>query len=124
MTFSWGQLFRDNRFSGADRQTDANQLTMAVTSRLIRESDGREKLAVSLGQIQYFEDSRVGLSSSTPVLESGRSAWVADATYAVNDRWSIGASYQWDPKFGREELASLPPRSQLGSASGRERVCK
>src|SRR3546814_2666521 len=31
MTFSWGQLFRDNRFSGADRQTDANQLTMAVT---------------------------------------------------------------------------------------------
>src|SRR3546814_3890725 len=43
MTFSWGQLFRDNRFSGADRQTDANQLTMAVTSRLIRESDGRAK---------------------------------------------------------------------------------
>src|SRR3546814_136377 len=114
MTFSGGQLFRDNRFSGADRQTDANQLTMAVTSRLIRESDGREKLAVSLGQIQYFEDSRVGLSSGTPVLESGRSAWVADATYAVNDRWTIGASYQWDPKFGREDLASLRTRYLIG----------
>src|SRR3546814_6919532 len=96
MTFSLGQLFRDNRFSGADRQTDANQLTMAVTSRLIRESDGREKLAVSLGHIQYFEDSRVGISSSTPVLASGRSACVADPTYAVNDRWSIGAYYQSD----------------------------
>ncbi|MFC3715006.1 LPS assembly protein LptD [Luteimonas soli] len=114
MTFSWGQLFRDNRFSGADRQADANQLTLAVTSRLIRESDGREKLAVSLGQIQYFDDSRVGLSSSTPVLESGRSAWVADTTYAVNDRWSIGASYQWDPKFGREDLASLRTRYLIG----------
>src|SRR3546814_5238072 len=87
---------------------------MAVTSRLIRESDGREKLAVSLGQIQYFEDSRVGLSPSTPVLESGRSAWVADAPYAVNDRWSIGPSYQWDPKFGREDLASLRTRYLIG----------
>src|SRR3546814_7268900 len=119
MTFSWVQLFRDNRCSGADRQTDANQLTMAVTSRLIRESDGREKLAVSLGQIQYFEDSRVGLSSSTPVLESGRSAWVADATYAVNDRWSIGASYQWDPKFGRADLASLRTRHLIGRSDER-----
>src|SRR5690606_35003986 len=114
MTFSWGQLFRDNRFSGADRQTDANQLTLAVTSRLIRESDGREKLAVSLGQIQYFDDSRVGLRANSPVLESGRSAWVADASYAINDRWTIGASYQWDPKFGREDLASLRSRYLVG----------
>lgn len=114
MTFSWGQLFRDNRFSGADRQTDANQLTLAVTSRLIRESDGREKLAVSLGQIQYFEDSRVRLSSNSPVVESGRSAWVADVSYAVNDRWNIGASYQWDPKYGREDLASLRTRYLIG----------
>ena len=114
MTFSWGQLFRDNRFSGADRQTDANQLTMAVTSRLIRESDGREKLSASLGQILYLEDSRVGLRSTTPVLESGRSAWVADASYAINDRWNIGASYQWDPKYGRKDLASLRTRYLIG----------
>ena len=54
LTFSWGQLFRDNRYTGADRQTDANQLTMALSSRLIRQSDGHEKLSVSLGQIHYF----------------------------------------------------------------------
>ena len=36
-TFSWGQLFRDNRYTGADRQTDANQLTAALTTRLISE---------------------------------------------------------------------------------------
>lgn len=114
MTFSWGQLFRDNRFSGADRQTDANQLTMAVTSRLIRESDGREKLSASLGQIKYFEDSRVGLRPNSPALESGRSAWVADASYAINDRWNIGASYQWDPKSSSEDLASVRTRYLIG----------
>ncbi len=114
LTFSWGQLFRDNRFSGADRQSDANQLTMAVTSRLIRESDGRDKLSVSLGQIKYFDDSRVGLSPTSPVLESGRSAWLADANYAINDRWSIGTSFQWDPKYGREDLASVRTRYLIG----------
>ena len=114
MTFSWGQLFRDNRFSGADRQADANQLTMAVTSRLIRESDGREKLSASLGQIKYFEDSRVGLRPNSPALESGRSAWVADASYAINDRWNIGASYQWDPKSSSEDLASVRTRYLIG----------
>ena len=106
LTFSWGQLFRDNRYSGADRQADANQLTLAVTSRLIRESDGSEKLSASLGQIRYFDESRVTAGRQDPV-EQGRSAWVADVGYAVNDRWRISASYQWDPKFRREDLASL-----------------
>jgi LPS-assembly protein len=55
LTFSWGQLFRDNRFGGADRQTDANQLTAALTTRLISEDDGRERLSLSLGQIKYFD---------------------------------------------------------------------
>lgn len=114
LTFSWGQLFRDNRFSGADRQSDANQLTLAMTTRLIRESDGREKLSASLGQITYFDDSRVGLTPGSPVLESGRSAWVADVNYAVNDRWTIGTSYQWDPKYRRKDLASLRTRYLIG----------
>ncbi|RZA34554.1 MAG: LPS-assembly protein LptD [Lysobacteraceae bacterium] len=111
-TFSWGQLFRDNRYSGPDRQTDANQLTMALTSRLLRKSDGHEKLSASLGQIFYFDESRVTTSGEVPV-ESGKSAWVADMNYAPTDRWTIGASYQWNPKFRREDLASLRARYLL-----------
>jgi LPS-assembly protein len=113
MTFSWGQLFRDNRYTGADRQTDANQLTLAVSTRLLRQSDGREKLSLSLGQIRYFDESKVTVPGETPV-EEGKSAWVADASYAVNDRWSIGGSYQWDPKFRRKDLASIRTRYLIG----------
>ena len=108
-TFSWGQLFRDNRYSGPDRQTDANQLTVAMTTRLIRQSDGHERLSASVGQIFYFDDTLVVVPGETPV-ESGKSAWVADANYSPTDRWTIGASYQWDPKFRREDLASLRAR--------------
>ncbi|MDR2872409.1 MAG: LPS assembly protein LptD, partial [Xanthomonadaceae bacterium] len=109
-TFSWGQLFRDNRYSGADRQTDANQLTAALTTRLIRQADGHEKLSASLGQIFYFEDSNVTLPCvdhpCETEVERGKSAWVADANYAINDRWNFGASYQWDPKYRHQDLAS------------------
>lgn len=112
LTFSWGQLFRDNRYSGPDRQTDANQLTLALTSRLLRQADGHEKLAASLGQIFYFDESRVTAPGEVPV-ESGKSAWVADVNYAPTDRWTIGASYQWNPKFRREDLASLRARYLL-----------
>lgn len=112
LTFSWGQLFRDNRYSGADRQADANQLTVAVSSRLIRQSDGRERFSASLGQIRYFEESRVRIPGE-PITEKGRSAWVADANYAPTDRWTFGASYQWDPKFKRTDLASVRARYLL-----------
>ncbi|HRN61653.1 MAG TPA: LPS-assembly protein LptD [Luteimonas sp.] len=113
MTFSWGQLFRDNRYSGADRQADANQLTLALTSRLIRESDGRERLTASIGQIRYFEDSRVTLGNEVPI-EKGSSTWVADTTYAVNDRWTVGASYQWNPATSQEDLVTLRTRYLIG----------
>ncbi len=123
MTFSWGQLFRDNRYTGPDRQTDANQLTLALTSRLLRQSDGKEKLSASFGQIQYLDDSLVVTvpctspnrprNCETPV-ERGKSAWVADSTWTINDRWTVGGSYQWDPKFRRQDLASLRTRYLVG----------
>ncbi|MGV8941627.1 MAG: LPS assembly protein LptD [Lysobacter sp.] len=113
MTFSWGQLFRDNRYTGPDRQIDANQLTTAITTRFINEADGRERLSASLGQIQYFDDSRVVVPGETAV-ERGKSAWVADVGVSPTGRWSINAAYQWDPKYRRQDLASIRTRYLIG----------
>ena len=112
MTFSWGQLFRDNRFTGGDRQVDANQLTTALTTRLISREDGQERLSASIGQIQYFEDSLV--TTSGPPIDQGKSAWVADLGISPSDRWDIHAAYQWDPNFRRQDLASLQVRYLVG----------
>lgn len=109
-TFSWGQLFRDSRYTGADRQNDANQLTMALSTRFIDQSTGRERFSASIGQIQYFEDSRVNISGVEVPVEQGKSAWIADGNWQINDRWNLGATYQWDPKYKREDLASVRAR--------------
>jgi LPS-assembly protein len=112
LTFSWNQLFRENRYSGADRQADANQLTLALSTRMIRQSDGFERFSASIGQIRYFKDSRVTLPNE-PITEKGDSAWVTDVNYAPTDRWTFGASYQRDPKFKRTDLASVRARYLL-----------
>ncbi len=114
MSYSWGQLFRDNRFTGADRQADANQLTLALTSRLVNSSTGRETLSASIGQIRYFEDSRVGLTPTSEVIPKGKSAWIADASYEINDRWSVGGTYHWNPDSRQEDLTSLRARYLIG----------
>jgi len=62
--FSVSQLFRDNRFIGGDRVGDTNQLTLALTSRIINPNTGDELLRASIGQIYYFEDRKVSLDGS------------------------------------------------------------
>lgn len=113
MTFGWGQLFRDNRYSSADRQSDANQITTALTTRILRDSDGFEKFNASLGQIHYLDDVRVKAYPWENTVEQGRSAWVADANWSPSDRWQIGGSYQWDPKYRRHDLAAFRARYLL-----------
>ncbi|MDD0929940.1 LPS-assembly protein LptD [Xylella fastidiosa] len=114
-TFSWGQLFRDSRYTGPDRQNDANQLTLAVTSRWLDQNTGKEDLALSVGQILYFKDSLVTLNDSEERIQQGKSVWVSDLAYNVNDRWTLNATYQWNPNFRRDDLASIRARYLIGS---------
>jgi LPS-assembly protein len=62
--FSVSQLFRDNRFIGGDRVGDTNQVTLALTSRIINPNTGNELMRASIGQIYYFEDRKVSLDGS------------------------------------------------------------
>lgn len=113
--FSWGQLFRTNRFAGADRQSDANQATVAVTTRLFEEDSGRERLSASLGQIRYFQEQRVQMPGVAAVDRTG-SAYVADAELMLDDRWSVGLSQQWDPHRDLSDLSTVRAQYRWNSA--------
>ncbi|WP_194842586.1 LPS-assembly protein LptD [Endozoicomonas sp. OPT23] len=61
--FSYGSLWRDNRFNGYDRIGDTNQIALGFTTRLIDDS-GFEKMRFGLGQIFYFDDRKVFIASN------------------------------------------------------------
>ena len=106
LDFSFAQLFREDRFSGPDRVGDANQLTLAVTSRLVETAGGVERLSVSLGQIRYFRDRRVVLPGGTVEGRRG-SNLVLQASALPWRSLRVSAGLQWDPDPGRVERAGL-----------------
>ncbi|WP_146910433.1 LPS assembly protein LptD [Arenimonas daejeonensis] len=106
LTFSWPALFRDNRFGGADRQGDADQVTMALTSRILSSQDGRELISASVGRIHYFEPPRVTVPRAPPLSEDG-SAWVFEASISPSENWSLGVAQQWDPDTELTALSAV-----------------
>ena len=100
MSFDYWQLFSPNRFSGADRQMDANNLTAAITSRLL-DDNGVERLSASIGQIRYFSPQRV-LGTDW----SG-SSYVAQFSAQLSDQWRLTSAYQWSPNTHQTEMGTL-----------------
>jgi len=99
LTTSFDSLFREDRFSGGDRQGDANQLTLAVSSHLINQETGQDLGYVSLGQIFYLSDRKVILPGGT-VRDEDSSAFIAEFNTKVIKHWNIGGDIIWDPNIG------------------------
>ena len=60
--FNFAQIFSENQFSGWDRINNANQLTAAVTTRLLEPSSGNEIARAMFGQRFYFTRNKVELN--------------------------------------------------------------
>jgi LPS-assembly protein len=96
--FNYAQLFTENRFVGADRVSDANQLTAAVVSRFI-EANGVERLRLVAGSRYDFSDPRVDprvrLNPSEAV-EVTRSDALLAASGRISEAWSFDSGVQYD----------------------------
>ncbi|MES2623796.1 MAG: LPS-assembly protein LptD [Pseudomonadota bacterium] len=107
LTFSFNQLFRDDRFSGKDRVGDANQLTLAVSSRFY-DSAGQEKARASIGQIQYFEDRRVTLFSQQGIFDrQSGSAVAGELGLQLADNWRASSYFEWNTTTNELDVANL-----------------
>jgi len=91
--FSFASLFRENRFNGIDRIGDANQLTVALSSRILNKKTGDELFNISIGRIYYFEDQRVSLGNS--VNTSPSSDIITEVGGSLN-KWKARATLQWN----------------------------
>ncbi|PTB95103.1 LPS-assembly protein LptD [Marinobacter sp. B9-2] len=107
-TFRFDQLFQPDRFTGGDRVGDANQLTVALTSRFNDLLTGAERARFSIGQVQYFDDREVTLFGEGGGTRS-RSPLAGEVVLNPLDTLEIRSSGLWDPDTGDTEEG----RSQL-----------
>ncbi len=95
LTFSYRQLFRDNRFAGLDRFGDANQISAGVTSRLLTVA-GQERLAASVGAIAYLDHRRVALNGRPGSDERQRASALAGELRATLGNTRLVSTLAWD----------------------------
>jgi LPS-assembly protein len=105
-TFGFSQLFNTNRFAGADRQSDANQLSLALTTRTFTGDHGRELWNLSIGQIFYFEPQRVRLKEDSGSFED-YSPLITEFAWNPFHQFSTIAGLQYDWERSQLDVGSL-----------------
>jgi LPS-assembly protein len=103
---NWVELFRTNRYVGADRMGDANQLSAGVTSRLFASDSGTRYLSATVGQTYYFEQPKVLLPNEAA---HGRQAsdLIARAELKAFEHWSVDLGVQWNPHESQAEKSEV-----------------
>ncbi|ENO76274.1 organic solvent tolerance protein, partial [Thauera sp. 63] len=120
----FAQMFAENRYSGKDRIGDANDLTAAVTSRLIDAETGVERLRAIFGQRYYFDDQRVTRNYLVPrngslrtvEIEEPRTSSRADILAGLGGRISkeisVDSYLQYNPSESSTERFNANVRYQ------------
>lgn len=107
--FNFATVYTENAFSGNDRISDSNLLTLGVTTRLIDPDTGAEAARFGVAQRLRFKDQLVTLPG----------------TLAATDRFSdllLGAQINWTPKWSLDTTVQYNPdekRSQRTAVSAR-----
>jgi LPS-assembly protein len=97
--FNFAQIFTENRFFGSDRIGDANQLTLALTSRLLDQDSGAERLRVAVGQRFSAKTPQVNLVEPTDT--TSKSDILFTAAGQLSNAWSLDGSFQYNPSQSR-----------------------
>ncbi len=106
--FNFQRFFTENRFVGGDRIGDANQLTIALTSRLIESATGLERFKAGLGQVYYFRPPRVTLGDTPPPSKS--SDILGYASSQLSPSVALEAAWQYTPNLQRSEKITVGAR--------------
>nr|VFJ53859.1 MAG: LPS-assembly protein [Candidatus Kentron sp. DK] len=112
-TFNFDKIFRENRFSGADRQGDADQVTLALTTRLLSQETAEELLRASIGQIRYLRDRKVYLPDADRSFDTNDSSEIiAEIAATAARRWKMVAGMQYDVEDNSTTKSNVSLRYQ------------
>ena len=116
-SFNFATLFTENAFVGDDRISDANLLTLGLTSRLLDPATGAEAVRLGIAQRLRFEDQQVTLpplgtlpvSGALPVTDRVSDLLLGASVNWV-PQWTFDSTVQYNPKTKQSDLASVGVR--------------
>ncbi len=88
-------LFTENQFTGDDRINNANQVSLALTSRMIDKETGAERIAATIGQRYYFEDQKVVLPGGAKS-QNNSSDVIAALAARLSNQWNLDSFWQYN----------------------------
>lgn len=103
-------LFRGQEFTGLDRISDHNQITVGLTSRIL-DKNSREQFKVSVGQIFYLSDNQVLAANK----EDDRSALASELDWQLGSKWFAHAEVQVSTRTDKVERSSVSLEYQQDS---------
>lgn len=114
--FDFTQMFTENRFFGSDRVGDANHITLALTSRLLEQENGIERLKVMVGERFSFKTPQVNFV--TPTTTTNKSDILLAASGQVTRALSFDSEFQYDPNLAHSQRYNIATRyrPELGKA--------
>ncbi len=115
------QLFRRNRYVGADRLSDANQVSFGVTSRLLDANTGQQFLSATFGQTYYFDSPRVTLPGEAPT-DRGTSNFISQLALTAYKDWNINLGHEWNPQDTQSDKTEIAVQYRPGGTGGGNRV--
>ena len=104
---NFSNIFRENRFIGEDRIGDTNQATLGVTSRFLDGDTGAERGYFSLGQIYYFSDREISLTSDDANIDRSTSDFLAEASVDFYSDWTLYGFASWDTEESENNVRRL-----------------
>jgi LPS-assembly protein len=88
-------LFNENQYTGDDRINNANQVSLALTTRMVDKDTGIDRFSATIGQRYYFSDQEVTLPGGARS-ENDSTDIIAGMTARLSNQWNLDAFWQYN----------------------------
>lgn len=107
--FNQYAIYTDNAFTGGDRISDANQVTVGVQSRLLDTQTGVEALRLGIAQKVLLADQRINPLGNQPVTQR-LSDLLLQASTSVIPNWTADSTVRYSAQTKQAEQGAVSVR--------------
>jgi LPS-assembly protein len=111
--FNFATVYTENEFSGNDRISATNALTVGVSSRLIDPDTGAEAARFGIAQRLRFKDQNVTLPGGSPATDRVSDVLIG-AQVNWTPQWSLDTTFTYNPDDKRSVRSAVTARYSPG----------